>query len=104
MVLGKVDRGVWLLDDLTSAYLLKPFHRHIPAKRVTRISPVAGSRSRGVARRSFRHDDEATWQEFMAIAESGASDVLRQFVDWYTRKPKAKMPTRPAAEVPPSEQ
>lgn len=52
---------------------------------------------KGNPRRAFRYDDDERWHLFLRLAEphGSASDVLRQFVDWYTRKPKAKMPTRP---------
>jgi hypothetical protein len=61
---------------------------------------------KGNPRRAFRYEDDERWHLFMRLAEphGSASDVLRQFVDWYTRKPKAKMPTRPAHEPPGAEQ
>jgi hypothetical protein len=56
--------------------------------------------SKGNPRRAFRYEDDDRWHLFMRLAEpqGGASEALRQFVDWYTRKPKAKMPQRPARE------
>lgn len=51
---------------------------------------------KGNPRRAFRYDDNERWEQFLALAGEGkASDMLRQFVDWYTSKPKSKMPRRP---------
>jgi hypothetical protein len=50
--------------------------------------------------RSIRVPDE-TW--LPAIARAGdagtsAGELCREFLDWWLRKPGAKLPTRPAAE------
>lgn len=58
---------------------------------------------KGNPRRAFRYEDSDRWSLFMRLAEQAegsASDALRQFVDWYTRKPKAKMPKRPTGQEP----
>lgn len=54
--------------------------------------------SKGNPRRAFRYDDDENWQRFRDLAHPTASDVLRQFVDYFTRKPGAKMPRRPSAD------
>lgn len=38
--------------------------------------------------------DRALWEEFGDLVED-RSAVLRQFVQWYVRRPDAKMPRRP---------
>jgi hypothetical protein len=60
---------------------------------------------KGNPRRAFRYEDDDRWHLFMRLTEDqgGASEALRQFVDWYTRKPKAKMPHRPANLTPPAD-
>lgn len=51
---------------------------------------------KGSPRRAFRYDDIERWELFQRLTDKdGASDALRQFVDWFTRKPGAKLPQRP---------
>ena len=48
--------------------------------------------------RTFRADDEL-WAEFSAAAEAAGLDVsavLRGFMGWYVRRPKAPKPRQPA--------
>jgi hypothetical protein len=60
---------------------------------------MTGSASRGRPRLTARIDPEA-WVDFgeaAASAEPAAdrSELLRQFIDWYRRKPGARLPQRP---------
>lgn len=52
---------------------------------------------RGRPRWTIRGDDKA-WEDFGVAAERAGADrseLVRQFVDWYRRKPGARMPKRP---------
>lgn len=43
--------------------------------------------------------DEALWATFGEVAQAAGanrSDLLRDFVEWFVRRPNAKMPKRPA--------
>jgi hypothetical protein len=52
--------------------------------------------TKGSKRRAFRYDDDEWWAQFIHVAgEGGASDLLRQFVEYWAGKPGAKMPRRP---------
>lgn len=45
--------------------------------------------------------DRGTWAEFgdaTATMDTDRSKAIREFVDWYLRRPGAKMPTRPTRE------
>lgn len=47
--------------------------------------------------RPIRVADEL-WERFgKATGERNRAQVLREFMAWYTRTPKAKLPTRPPA-------
>lgn len=42
--------------------------------------------------------DRETWAEFgeaTAAMDANRSETIRQFIDWYLRRPGAKMPKRP---------
>lgn len=50
--------------------------------------------------RSIRIPDD-TWQPAMAKAKdagTSAGELCREFLDWWLRKPGAKLPARPPAE------
>lgn len=51
----------------------------------------------GTQHRSVRISDE-DWSDFDVAAKSLGSDrgtVIKEFIRWYLRRPKAKMPQRP---------
>lgn len=63
------------------------------------LDSVTGKSGRGTARQTIRVD-ELTWAEFgdaVAAADADRSSAIRDFVNWYLRKPGAKLPKRPAA-------
>lgn len=42
---------------------------------------------------------DADWEEFgKLVGERNRSQVLREFVSWYLRRPKATLPKRPDAD------
>lgn len=44
--------------------------------------------------RSIRIDDDL-WEELGRVAEPDRATVIREFIRWYLRRPKAKLPERP---------
>lgn len=42
--------------------------------------------------------DLELWDEFGAVAEPDRSAVLREFMEWYVRRPGVKLPRRPAVD------
>lgn len=53
----------------------------------------------GSPNRAFRMVDIGLWERFGAIARPNRSTVLREFIAWYLREPKAKLPARPSRIV-----
>jgi hypothetical protein len=41
--------------------------------------------------------DPGEWPEFIAATNGEHAEILRQFVSWYLRKPRARLPKRPDA-------
>jgi hypothetical protein len=74
-----------------------------PRERHDTLSPVTGRSGKGTARQTIRVE-ESLWDRFATASENAGSDrssVLRDFIRWYVREPRAKMPKRP--EVPETE-
>lgn len=67
------------------------------------VTSVPGSR-RKMPLRTLQVDD-APWTEFGENAKAAGTtrpDALRDFIDWFNRKPGSKLPKRAGAVTPPS--
>jgi hypothetical protein len=41
---------------------------------------------------------DADWDDFRAVAGRDGPEALREFIQWYLRRPGAKLPARPSPE------
>lgn len=99
------DRETALLAEKQAIVAEQPLHNITHSGWRAELDPTSG-RYRRVPRagrtraRYFRVDDEK-WQAFGKVAEALGADrskLLNQFLDWYLRRPGAKLPERPAKE------
>jgi hypothetical protein len=49
----------------------------------------------GSTNRAFRLPDVGLWERFGDVADPDRSEVLREFIRWYTGEPGAELPRRP---------
>jgi hypothetical protein len=65
------------------------------------LARVTGRSGRGTARQTVRIPEDL-WDELGTVAPENVSrsEVIRAFIEWYVRRPGAKLPKRP--DTPPA--